>query len=152
MNNENENENIKFGNEFEVNGFILKAVMRRLKENDSVADKLNKLNFYSTSFACLCFYMNMFDEDIMQSKRNKTFNMHRMFKKYVSLYLADRVRDILRIHLASKMINVDIEILMDSEIIFEDKDEESINEDVKIICDVFIDYVVFRLEERDEIE
>lgn len=119
-------------------------------KKESNEDKINRFKFYDTSFSCLNFYMNMFDEDVMKSKKEKTFDVITMIEKYHAPMLFFRIRDILMYDLARKMTDIDLEDLLNGEIVFEVQDEKDIYHDADIIRDIFVEYIHFRLDEERE--
>lgn len=129
----------------------LKPVMKAeeiTSKKESNEDKINRFKFYDTSFSCLNFYMDMFDEDVMKSKKEKTFDVITMVEKYHAPMLFFRIRDILMYDLARKMTNIDLEDLLNGEIVFEVQDEKDIYHDADIIRDIFVEYIHFRLDEE----
>ncbi|EBC3654491.1 hypothetical protein F0219_22435 [Salmonella enterica] len=115
-------------------------------EREGTADMMNRLNFYDTSFACLHFLMIDFDNDMQQMKRKKDFHPLELLNKHDRASLDLEILNIIRISLASKMLDIQSEELLDADLYFHKKDELDIVEDAGIIAYVFRDFVKQRIE------
>lgn len=113
---------------------------------EGTADMMNRLNFYDTSFTCLHFLMIDFDNDIQEMKRKKYFHPLLLLNKHDRSSLDLEVRNIIRISLASKMLDIQSEELLNADLYFHKKDDLDIYEDTRIICCVFRDFVKQRIE------
>lgn len=115
-------------------------------EREGTADMMNRLNFYDTSFACLHFLMIDFDNDMQQMKRKKDFHPLELLNKHDRASLDLEILNIIRISLASKMLDIQSEELLGADLYFHKKDELDIVEDAGIIACVFRDFVKQRIE------
>ncbi|WP_447766147.1 hypothetical protein [Enterobacter asburiae] len=115
-------------------------------EREGTADMMNRLNFYDTSFACLHFLMIDFDNDMQQMKRKKDFHPLELLNKHDRASLDLEILNIIRISLASKMLDIQSEDLLGADLYFHKKDELDIVEDAGIIAYVFRDFVKQRIE------
>lgn len=113
---------------------------------EGTADMMNRLNFYDTSFTCLHFLMIDFDNDMQEMKRKKYFHPLQLLNKHDRASLDLEVRNIIRISLASKMLDIQSEELLSADLYFHKKDELDICEDARIIAYVFRDFVKQRIE------
>ncbi|MCA6962347.1 hypothetical protein [Pectobacterium odoriferum] len=113
---------------------------------EGTADMMNRLNFYDTSFTCLHFLMIDFDNDMQEMKRKKDFHPLQLLNKHDRASLDLEVRNIIRISLASKMLDIQSEDLLSADLYFHKKDELDICEDARIIAYVFRDFVKQRIE------
>ncbi|EBS0857839.1 hypothetical protein IH715_23600 [Escherichia coli] len=113
---------------------------------EGTADMMNRLNFYDTSFACLHFLMIDFDNDMQEMKRKKDFHPLQLLNKHDRASLDLEVRNIIRVSLASKMLDIQSDELLDADLYFEKQDELDIGEDARIIAYVFRDFVKQRIE------
>ncbi|HBX4823586.1 TPA: hypothetical protein MIR58_26720 [Klebsiella pneumoniae] len=107
---------------------------------------MNRLNFYDTSFACLHFLMIDFDNDMQEMKRKKDFHPLMLLNKHDRASLDLEVRNIIRVSLASKMLDIQSDELLDADLYFHKRDELDICEDARIIAYVFRDFVKQRIE------
>ncbi|WP_045446431.1 hypothetical protein [Citrobacter sp. S-77] len=110
------------------------------------ADMMNRLNFYDTSFTCLHFLMIDFDNDMQEMKRKKHFHPLILLNKHERPSLDFEILNIIKISLASKMLDIQSDELIGADLYFEKKDELDINEDAKIISYVFKDFVKQRID------
>lgn len=115
-------------------------------QREGTADMMNRLNFYDTSFACLHFLMIDFDNDMQEMKRKKDFHPLMLLNKHDRASLDLEVRNIIRVSLASKMLDIQSEELLSADLYFHKKDELDIGEDARIIAYVFRDFVKQRIE------
>ena len=115
-------------------------------EREGTADMMNRLNFYDNSFACLHFLMIDFDNDMQQMKRKKDFHPLELLNKHDRASLDLEILNIIRISLASKMLDIQSEELLGADLYFHKKDELDIVEDAGIIAYVFRDFVKQRIE------
>ncbi|ECZ0650540.1 hypothetical protein F7431_22935 [Salmonella enterica] len=113
---------------------------------EGTADMMNRLNFYDTSFACLHFLMIDFDNDMQEMKRKKDFHPLMLLNKHDRANLDFEIRNIIRVSLASKMLDIQSEELLNADLYFEKQDELDISEDTRIISYVFRDFVKQRIE------
>lgn len=125
--------------------------MNKIKPNpkpprEGTADMMNRLNFYDTSFTCLHFLMIDFDNDMQEMKRKKYFHPFMLLTKHNRESLDLEVLNIIRISLASKMLDIQSEDLLGADLYFEKQDELDIHEDSRIISYVFRDFVNQRIE------
>ncbi|EGF0456989.1 hypothetical protein IBP16_004361 [Salmonella enterica] len=115
-------------------------------QREGTADMMNRLNFYDTSFACLHFLMIDFDNDMQEMKRKKDFHPLQLLNKHDRANLDFEIRNIIRVSLASKMLDIQSEELLNADLYFEKQDELDISEDTRIISYVFRDFVKQRIE------
>ncbi|EBF1813838.1 hypothetical protein DHT87_20800 [Salmonella enterica] len=115
-------------------------------QREGSADMMNRLNFYDTSFACLHFLMIDFDNDMQEMKRKKDFHPLQLLNKHDRANLDFEIRNIIRVSLASKMLDIQSEELLNADLYFEKQDELDISEDTRIISYVFRDFVKQRIE------
>ncbi|EDG0478369.1 hypothetical protein B5O01_22755 [Salmonella enterica subsp. enterica serovar Newport] len=115
-------------------------------QREGTADMMNRLNFYDTSFACLHFLMIDFDNDMQEMKRKKDFHPLQLLNKHDRANLDFEIRNIIRVSLASKMLDIQSEELLNADLYFEKQDELDISEDMRIISYVFRDFVKQRIE------
>ncbi|ECU7967351.1 hypothetical protein BEU43_23300 [Salmonella enterica subsp. enterica serovar Tallahassee] len=115
-------------------------------QREGTADMMNRLNFYDTSFACLHFLMIDFDNDMQEMKRKKDFHPLMLLNKHDRANLDFEIRNIIRVSLASKMLDIQSEELLNADLYFEKQDELDISEDTRIISYVFRDFVKQRIE------
>ena len=113
---------------------------------EGTADMMNRLNFYDTSFTCLHFLMIDFDNDMQEMKRKKDFHPLQLLNKHDRASLDLEIRNIIRISLASKMLNIKSEKLLSADLYFEKQDELDMGEDARIVSYVFRDFVTQRIE------
>ncbi|ECG3780614.1 hypothetical protein EXA83_15445 [Salmonella enterica subsp. enterica serovar Breukelen] len=113
---------------------------------EGTADMMNRLNFYDTSFSCLHFLMIDFDNDMQVMKRKKSFHPLMLLNKHDRASIDLEIRNIIKISLASKMLDVQSEELLSADLYFQKKDELDICEDARIIGYVFRDFVKQRIE------
>ncbi|WP_445497088.1 hypothetical protein [Photorhabdus sp. SF281] len=114
--------------------------------HEGTADMMNRLNFYDTSFACLHFLMIDFDNDMQEMKRKKYFHPLMLLNKHDRSSIDLEIRNIIRISLASKMLDIESEKLLGADLYFEKQDELDICEDARIIAYVFKDFVKQRID------
>ncbi|EMB3196677.1 hypothetical protein U8296_000037 [Salmonella enterica] len=113
---------------------------------EGTADMINRLNFYDTSFTCLHFLMIDFDNDMQEMKRKKDFHPLQLLNKHDRVSLDLEILNIIRISLASKMLDIQSEELLSADLYFNKKDELDMGEDARIIGYVFRDFVKQRIE------
>lgn len=113
---------------------------------EGTADMINRLNFYDTSFTCLHFLMIDFDNDMQEMKRKKDFHPLQLLNKHDRVSLDLEILNIIRISLASKMLDIQSEKLLSADLYFNKKDELDMGEDARIIGYVFRDFVKQRIE------
>lgn len=113
---------------------------------EGMADMINRLNFYDTSFTCLHFLMIDFDNDMQEMKRKKDFHPLQLLNKHDRVSLDLEILNIIRISLASKMLDIQSEELLSADLYFNKKDELDMGEDARIIGYVFRDFVKQRIE------
>lgn len=113
---------------------------------EGTADMINRLNFYDTSFTCLHFLMIDFDNDMQEMKRKKDFHPLQLLNKHDRASLDLEILNIIRISLASKMLDIQSEELLSADLYFNKKDELDMGEDARIIGFVFRDFVKQRIE------
>lgn len=113
---------------------------------EGTADMINRLNFYDTSFTCLHFLMIDFDNDMQEMKRKKDFHPLQLLNKHDRASLDLEILNIIRISLASKMLDIQSEELLSADLYFNKKDELDMGEDARIIGYVFRDFVKQKIE------
>ncbi|EKN3990191.1 hypothetical protein NUF37_002934 [Yersinia enterocolitica] len=113
---------------------------------EGTVDMMNRLNFYDTSFTCLHFLMIDFDNDMQEMKRKKDFHPLMLLTKHNRESLDLEILNIIRISLASKMLDIQSEDLLNADLYFEKQDKLDIHEDSRIISYVFRDFVNQRIE------
>lgn len=113
---------------------------------EGAADMMNRLNFYDTSFTCLHFLMIDFDNDMQEMKRKKDFHPLMLLNKHDRASLDLEILNIIRISLASKMLDIQSDELLGADLYFNKKDELDMGEDARIIAYVFRDFVKQRIE------
>ncbi|HDG9787253.1 TPA: hypothetical protein PJH99_002834 [Raoultella ornithinolytica] len=86
---------------------------------EGAVDMMNRLNFYDTSFACLHFLMIDFDHDMQEMKRKKSFHPLMLLNKHDRSSIDLEMRNIIRISLASKMLNIQGEEVLGADLYFE---------------------------------
>ncbi|MEY6122646.1 hypothetical protein WJE44_23330 [Salmonella enterica subsp. enterica serovar Corvallis] len=115
-------------------------------QKEGAADMVNRLNFYDTSFTCLHFLMIDFDNDMQEMKRKKDFHPLMLLNKHDRASLDLEILNIIRISLASKMLDIQSDELLGADLYFNKKDELDMGEDARIIAYVFRDFVKQRIE------
>lgn len=118
-----------------------------MSKKEGTADKMKKLNFYDTSFHLLHFLMVDFDNDIKEAKKQKNYDPQKLLKKHKRASLLYEILNILKLSLASKMLNIDADNLINANLYFQEIDEIDMGKDAEIIRFVFDDYVMWRLSE-----
>ncbi|EKJ6333657.1 hypothetical protein PJS28_004433 [Salmonella enterica] len=113
---------------------------------EGTADMMNRLSFYDTSFACLHFLMIDFDNDMQEMKRKKDFHPLQLLTKHNRVSLCVEIFNIIRISLASKILDIQSEELLSADLYFEKQDELDIHEDSRIITYVFKDFINQRID------
>ncbi|ENQ7678601.1 hypothetical protein ACEQFC_004710, partial [Escherichia coli] len=76
----------------------------------------------------------------------KNFHPLQLLNKHDRASLDLEVRNIIRVSLASKMLDIQSDELLDADLYFEKQDELDIGEDARIIAYVFRDFVKQRIE------
>lgn len=113
---------------------------------EGTADMMNRLSFHDTSFACLHFLMIDFDNDMQEMKRKKDFHPLQLLTKHNRVSLCVEIFNIIRISLASKILDIQSEELLSADLYFEKQDELDIHEDSRIITYVFKDFINQRID------
>ncbi|MGF3157873.1 hypothetical protein, partial [Klebsiella pneumoniae] len=84
--------------------------------------------------------------DMQEMKRKKDFHPLMLLNKHDRASIDLEILNIIRISLASKMLDIQSEELLGADLYFNKRDELDMGEDARIICYVFRDFVKQRIE------